>query len=116
RASRVVCDSSQEPPPMVKRSALWFGGVVATGLVAAGLWQCSLLRSQPPTLPPTPVVTAAAAAPSAAAPAKVPLPAPDLPAIGTPAKGPRVVIIGFDGASFDLAQRFMDAGLMPNCK
>ena len=98
---------------MVKRSALWFGGVVAAGLVAAGLWQCSLLRSQPPTPPATPVVAAGASA--AAAPAKVPPPTPDLPAVGAPAKGPRVVIIGFDGASYHLAKQFMDAGLMPNC-
>src|SRR5258705_13242033 len=83
-------EPSLEPPAMVKRSALWFGGMVATGLVAAGLWQCSLLRSQPP--------------------------ASDPPVIGAPAKGPRVVIIGFDGASYHLAKQFMDAGLMPNCK
>jgi len=29
----------------VKRSALWFGGVVATGLVAAGVWQCGAFYS-----------------------------------------------------------------------
>ena len=98
---------------MVKRSALWFGGVVATGLVAAGVWQCGALHSQPPT--PPAVHVAAAAAPGNAAPAKLPPPASDLPAIGTPAKGPRVVIIGFDGASYHLATQFMAAGLMPNC-
>jgi predicted AlkP superfamily phosphohydrolase/phosphomutase len=102
---------------MANRSTRWFGGMVAVGLVAAGIWQCGLLRSQSRT-ESTPAVAAAAPAPKTASPAAktAALPdAPELPPIGSPAKGPRVVILGFDGASYHLAKAFMDAGLMPNC-
>jgi len=89
---------------------IWMVGTLAFGGVAAAVAAASLDTFAC-------AASSAGREPAAAAAAPVAVSDPSLPAERpAAAPGPRVVMIGFDGASYDLAKQFIAEGKMPWCR
>ncbi len=92
------------------------GGFVATASIATAAVTCLSYRSGDPATQTAPPPAASVTAPVAASTATPPSPAALAPVTPATTAGSRVVLIGFDGASYNLASQFIDEGRMPWAK